>query len=269
MSTNNRKSLGKMIAVAMSSLVIVATIAISQQRVPAVSENTRIYDKGLVDVLREIEGEIPEDEPVVVSTNGPHVVYFSGREVEVPRGVVTLRELVEYMWKKNSTYLLTFENKAPEPELRRLLNKDSRFLDNAFDKISSHSAVSGKVDLYHLQSNVTYDNIDIVADIRRPELSIEFPANHTTIEANSKQPILINATGTAFDADSEIKEVEVRILNETSYKLATPSAPGNWSTWSFSDFIDSEGTKRIVARATDNAGYKNWIDINVTVNYRD
>ncbi|HET7283974.1 MAG TPA: hypothetical protein VFI70_04745 [Nitrososphaeraceae archaeon] len=48
------------------------------------------------------------------------------------------------------------------------------------------------------------------------------------------------------------------------YTTATPSAPGNWSTWSITFNIPTTGSQRIQARATDNAGNQNWNSIKIT-----
>jgi hypothetical protein len=73
----------------------------------------------------------------------------------------------------------------------------------------------------------------------------------------------VNVTGSADDVDSNIKKVEISI-GGSPFQLATPRAPDDWSTWSFSDFV-TEGTKRIMVRATDNADKRVWVPVFITI----
>jgi hypothetical protein len=57
--------------------------------------------------------------------------------------------------------------------------------------------------------------------------------------------------------------VEV-FIEDFPYKPVIPKSDGDWSTWSFSDFITPGGKTLIVARATDNTGNMQWFPINVT-----
>ena len=53
--------------------------------------------------------------------------------------------------------------------------------------------------------------------------------------------------------------------NTFDYKLATPGAAGNWSTWTIPIIISSIGPHRILAMATDMAGNQNWAEVTVNV----
>jgi hypothetical protein len=132
-----------------------------------------------------------------------------------------------------------------------------------FEKILDYNTEGSILHLYHIGSNITRDNLDIVTDKTRPTLFVSLPINGTVME--SKFGVLrLNVTGTARDAESNIKKVEVSI-DGLPYQLANPRAPGDWSTWSFSDYVIKAGTKEIMVRATDNADNRVWVPVHITV----
>jgi hypothetical protein len=260
-------NIGRKVAITLPLSLIVLSIIIFPQQTPMVAyNNTKIYDKDFVTVLREIGNDVPEGASIITSANGPQLAYFSGHEVKIPRGGDSLASLVEYMWKHNSNYLVAFEGKSSEDNLQPLFTRSgiAKFLTRSFEEIANYTSESQKIHLFHLRSNITQDNIITATDITRPLISIASPLNDTTIEAKSDHEIFwINVTGTSYDADSKIKMVEV-FMEDFPYKLANPQSQGDWSTWSFSDFVTSGGEKLIVARATDNAGNMQWFPVNVT-----
>jgi hypothetical protein len=145
---------------------------------------------------------------------------------------------------------------------REVQGLEGDVFNKLFEKISDYSTESSVLHLYKLRSNVTRDNLYILTDKTRPILSVSLPINGTLME--SKFGVLrLNVTGTARDADSSIKQVEISI-NDSPFELANPRAPHDWSTWSFSDIV-TKGTKTIVVRATDNADIKAWMPINIRV----
>ncbi|MGA7977288.1 MAG: N,N-dimethylformamidase beta subunit family domain-containing protein, partial [Nitrososphaeraceae archaeon] len=103
-------------------------------------------------------------------------------------------------------------------------------------------------------------------DLVPPLLAITNPTFNSTIP---HKRILVE--GTAFDPGLGVKQVEV--LSQTypldnntfNYKLATPGAAGNWSTWTIPIIISSIGPHRILAMATDMAGNQNWAEVTVNV----
>lgn len=228
--------------------------------------NTKIYDKDFVPVLREIGNDVPEGSSIITSANGPQLAYFSGHEIRIPRGVDSLGSLVEYMWRHNSSYLVAFEGKSSEDDLQPLFTRSgiAKYLTRSFEEIADYTSESQTIYLFHLRSNITEDNIITTTDIIRPVVSITSPANGTALNAKSDRGLFwINVTGTSADADSKIKMVEV-FIEDFPYKPVNPTSEGDWSTWSFSDLVTSGGEKLIVARATDNAGNMQWFPINVT-----
>jgi hypothetical protein len=266
------------------------------------NDDNKIYDKEWISTLKRVVDIIPENETLASIGSIPQVVYFSDRKVISP-WVESERSLVEVMWKNNCSYLLISEVIWPKPnntpliiEMAEkpfeiiadyydeyisklntpLLNTSEPKPDNtrlslksikeekAFEKILGYNSTSSTFDLYHLRSNITRDNLGIVTDRTKPMLLVSLPTNGTIIESEFGV-LRVNVTGTAIDPDSNIKKVEVSI-GGLPFKLADPRAPDDWSTWSFSDIVTSEGnTKRIVAKATNNADKTKSFPLYITV----
>ena len=74
------------------------------------------------------------------------------------------------------------------------------------------------IHLYHLRSNITRDNLSVVTDETRPMLSVSLPLNGTIMESEF-DVLRLNVTGSAIDADTDIKRVEISI-DGSSYQLA-------------------------------------------------
>ncbi len=94
-------------------------------------------------------------------------------------------------------------------------------------------------------------------DTTSPSVNIATPADGGTISGPSTG-VTIEVTGIASDESggSGIQNVQVKV-GSNPFKLATATGPGgsgDWSTWSASDVVTSEGSVIITARATDNAG---------------
>jgi hypothetical protein len=273
-----RRSIGTKIAIILPISLIVLSIVIFPQQIPmVVGNNTKVYDKDFVAVLKEIGDDVPDGAFIIASANAAQLAYFSRHEVKPPIGVDSscqdgwdcTRSLVESMWRRNSAYLVVFEGRSSEDNLQLLFTKGgiARFLTRPFEEIANYTSESQKIHLFHLRSNITLDNIITATDITRPLVSITSPLNSTTIKAKSDHEVFwINVTGTSYDADSKIKMVEV-LVEDFPYKRANPQSESDWSTWSFSDFVTSGGKKLIVARATDNAGNMQWFRINVTASF--
>jgi len=97
-------------------------------------------------------------------------------------------------------------------------------------------------------------------DTTKPKVAITKPSNGSTLPLGT-----IQVTGTASDnsGGSGVGKVEVRI-DTHSYKVATPKATGDWSTWSISFSEKDTGTHILSARVSDNAGNKAWYSIKIT-----
>lgn len=108
-------------------------------------------------------------------------------------------------------------------------------------------------------------------DTTAPTVDVTSPANGATISGPSSG-VTVNVTGTASDnsGGSGIQKVEVQVGSANSFKLATPTGPGgsgDWSTWSASDTVTTQGDQTIIARATDNAGNTKDATIIITVTF--
>lgn len=94
-------------------------------------------------------------------------------------------------------------------------------------------------------------------DLTPPSVAIAQPLTGATIAVGT-----IAVGGSASDTGSGVKSIEVSVDSGT-YQPATPIG-GSWSTWSAAIAVDSAGSHRITARATDNAGNKAWYSVTST-----
>jgi hypothetical protein len=166
--------------------------------------------------------------------------------------------------KPHNTPLLN--TSVPKPDTTRLdIHKFIKgdIFEKLFEKILDYNTQSNVLHLYHLRSNITSDNLSIVTDKTKPILSVSHPINGTIMESEF-EIVRVNITGSAKDVDSNIKEVEISI-NGRPFELANPRTPDDWSTWSFSDYIGNQGTKKIMVRATDNADNRIWVPVYITI----
>jgi len=98
-------------------------------------------------------------------------------------------------------------------------------------------------------------------DTTKPKVAITKPSNGSTL-----LPGTVQVTGAASDNSegSGVGKVEVRI-DKHSYRLATPKATGDWSTWSISFDEKDIGTHILSAKVTDKAGNQAWHSVSITV----
>ena len=83
-----KTSIGEKIAITLPILLLALSIVIFLQQIPMVAyNNTKIYDKVFVTVLREFGNDVPEGSSIIASANGPQLAYFSGHKIKIPRGV--------------------------------------------------------------------------------------------------------------------------------------------------------------------------------------
>ena len=81
--------------------------------------------------------------------------------------------------------------------------------------------------------------------------------NPTPNSSVSSGTVVIQGTASDNTGGSGIRDVYTR-LDAGAYLIATPTSPGNWSSWSRGYNITATGSHTIIARATDNAGNIQW-----------
>jgi hypothetical protein len=204
--------------------------------------------------------------------------------VPKPDNTPLLIQLAEKPFEKISDFYVEYIS-VPKPDNTPLLNTpplqntsvpkpDNTPLDihksikgdifeKLFEKILDYNTQGSVLHLYHLRSNITSDNLIIVTDKTKPMLSVSLPINGTNMESEF-EVVRVDITGSAKDADSNIKNVEISIEGRP-FELANPRAPDDWSTWSFSDYIVDQGAKKIMVRATDNADNRIWAPVYITL----
>jgi peptidoglycan/xylan/chitin deacetylase (PgdA/CDA1 family) len=91
-----------------------------------------------------------------------------------------------------------------------------------------------------------------IVDTVKPIVTVTSPANNAVVTGPSGA-VPVTFTGTASDANSGVQKVELK-SGSGSYALATPNAPGDWSTWSMGMIFATQGQHTITVRVTDNAG---------------
>ena len=87
------------------------------------------------------------------------------------------------------------------------------------------------------------------SDTTAPTVTITSPKNCSSLPRGS---ILVKGTAADNTGGSGVKTVQVQV-DSGAFATATPSAPGNWSTWSITVNITTTAHK-LLAKATDNAG---------------
>jgi hypothetical protein len=269
MSKNTEtKSMGTKVVVYSLILVLFISVIFSQQSVSNVANNPKLYDKTLAEKLEMIGKQIPGNQSIVVTANGPQSAYFAGHSTLVPRGTESLKELIEYMWRNKSSNLLVFEGKSIEPKIGHLFSVYGiKSLNKTFEKVLDDKSDTFNIHLFKLKSNITRKNIAMAADIYKPNVTITSPVNGSIINIDQNTKSLVNVSGTAGDNETGIKMVEV-FVEDYPYGNARPIGHGNLSKWNYTDSVDSPGQKRIVAKAIDLAGNTKWYPINVTMVYK-
>lgn len=100
-------------------------------------------------------------------------------------------------------------------------------------------------------------------DTTPPTVNITSPSNGASVRHGN---ILVKGTAADNVGGSGVNNVQVQVDSGT-FATATPSSPGNWSTWSITVNIPQPKPHTIGAKATDKAGNSgsiNSIRINVT-----
>jgi hypothetical protein len=101
-----------------------------------------------------------------------------------------------------------------------------------------------------------------VTDTTPPTIGISSPSSRAAIVGPSSG-VTVNISGTAFDPQSGIQSVKVSI--DSGVENLANHVVNDWSSWSFSAIIKTDGPHTITAVATDSAGNSGSIKIPVTI----
>lgn len=109
-------------------------------------------------------------------------------------------------------------------------------------------------------------------DSVRPTLGFMAPPNGAILKGHSSG-VEVDINGIASDSGSGVQQVEIRTIRpdgtKSSYQLAKPSTPGDWSSWSTSRTFTQSGVYTIIGKVKDIAGNFNWNNISFTVELSD
>lgn len=292
---NNRKTRITVVLVCIF-LVVISVLTLLEQ-LSTIPITRKIYDKKYISGLDTIGNLVPQNETLATNTNYPQVTYFTDHKVRLTK-VDSESSLVRFMWNINSSYLLIAEDTLvsepnrtpvliqlvekpiekifnyfyynisapkPKPSATLALHKiiEEKQFEELFEKIFEYKTEGSILHLYRLRPSITQNNLDIVTDNTRPMLIVSSPANWTIMESESNAT-RVHLMGTATDSGSNIKKVEVSV-NGSKFRLADPRVPGDWSNWSLTHIFTSDGTKRIVARAIDNADNIRWFTFYIII----
>lgn len=104
----------------------------------------------------------------------------------------------------------------------------------------------------------------VTGDTTQPSVKITSPADGARVQGPASG-VQVRVTGTAFDIGG-VDRVQVR-LDVGTYATATPGEPGDYSTWSITRSISTQGVHTITAKAIDKAGNISWHRISINVSF--
>jgi hypothetical protein len=221
-------------------------------------------EKSLVEFMWKVNSSyllVPEDTSEPPPDNTPLLIQMAEKPFEKISDFYA-----EYIAVPKLDNIPLLNTSVPKPDNTPLdIHKSIKgdIFEKLFEKILDYNTQGSVLHLYHLRSNITSDNLIIVTDKTKPMLSVSLPINGTNMESEF-EVVRVDITGSAKDADSNIKNVEISIEGRP-FELANPRAPDDWSTWSFSDYIVDQGAKKIMVRATDNADNRIWAPVYITL----
>ena len=115
---------------------------------------------------------------------------------------------------------------------------------------------------------ITVELTESPPDFTTPIVKIASPVDGQTVDGELVSGLVVYILGTASDSNSGIQKVEVRWFKGTqrsSYVLATPDSPGDWSSWNQNRLLSSPGTYNLIVKATDRVGNSQWSNITIHV----
>ena len=139
-------------------LAIIAIISLSVTIFPQLSQVTQMgsnwrKDYKLIPILQEISSHIPENESLVTSSFDPIVLFFIGRQLDVPNNVSSYSSLLEIMEKNDDQYLLVIDGEYNIPRRDIQFNTSEFSLEEDFREIATRITDFSKLHLYQRISN--------------------------------------------------------------------------------------------------------------------
>jgi hypothetical protein len=111
-----------------------------------------VHDTRFVAAMHGISSLVSPGSTLVVSTNAPFVIYFTGRKARVPFGVSSKAELVEYMKRNQFQYLVVFAGSSQVPELNSLFSSHQVLsLESDFQLVEMFQTDSSTIYLFKLK----------------------------------------------------------------------------------------------------------------------
>jgi hypothetical protein len=112
-------------------------------------------------------------------------------------------------------------------------------------------------------STVREETYAFQIDSAAPTITVTSPTSGATISGpSSGVPVIVN--GSTFDDVSGVKSILVRV-DSGAYKAVTPVAPGDFSSWTVTHTIATEGSHNLVVRAEDNLGKVRFLNIPINI----
>ncbi|WP_148699653.1 hypothetical protein [Candidatus Nitrososphaera evergladensis] len=262
------KKVGSLLAIFAVALAVISVVNFQFNIIREETRESILNDAKFIPTVKEISATIPHDKGTVVtvSSNGPHITYFTGLRAVSPYGVSSEPSLVDFMKSKKSEYLIVIENKADEPKLRPLFSSQGlKLLNGDFQKMSSYKSDQFTFHLYRLANS---QSIEIVSPLAGDTISGPSTGVLVSVKGRLLSPSFAKDGDESF---AKITKVEVVVDNLYPYQLAKPGStePDDWSSWSYQILITSEGTHQIVVRSTDSAGNQRWVGQSVKVVFTD
>lgn len=117
--------------------------------------------------------------------------------------------------------------------------------------LGSHAVQVRAVDQLN---NATVASKTLVArDATPPTLTVDSPPQNAPVNwAEGGAPVTLQ--GTARDTQTGVNRVEWALEGQTQFTLATPRAPGDWSSWSANIVLPDPDHQTIIVRARDTVG---------------
>lgn len=141
-------------AFAVGVLIIAVTLVGFQQQTETMANpRSIIYDRRFIQAMHNVSRLLPDNENLVVSSNGAIVTYFTGHTATVPWPVTSKQGLINYMRQRGYSFLLAFENKSDVVALRALFSSEGlRTLEPTFVRLAEYHTDFYVLFLYQLRS---------------------------------------------------------------------------------------------------------------------